>query len=216
MSGGRRLARYAPVVLLFCCALMSKPMAVTFPLVALLLDVWPLGRTASTPAARLVAEKVPLFGLAALDGIVTYLAQSHAGTVSSLAQIPFADRFQNVLISYCVYVVKFLWPSGLAVFYPFPVELPLWQSLAAGMVLAAVTVLVWKTRSRRPYLLTGWLWYLVTLAPVIGLVQAGAQARADRYAYIPMIGISIMLAWGAAEAFEHRPRSAGGRRCRCL
>jgi tetratricopeptide (TPR) repeat protein len=205
-AGRPSIARYAPVALLFCCALMSKPMAVTFPLVALVLDVWPLGRAGTTTAARLVAEKAPLFALAGVDGVITYLAQAHAGTVSSLAQIPFAERLQNVLVSYCVYGVKFLWPSGLAVFYPFPVELPLWQWAAGGTVLAAVTVLVWKTRSRRPYLLTGWLWYLVALAPVIGFVQAGAQARADRYTYIPMIGLSIMLAWGAAEGFERRPR----------
>jgi tetratricopeptide (TPR) repeat protein len=190
--------RYLLVVLIFCCGLMAKPMVITLPLVALLLDFWPLRRKTSM---GLLLEKLPLFALAAGASVVTYLVQEHAGAISSIDRVPLAARLQNALVSYVAYVGNFVWPAKLAVFYPYSIP-PVWEWLAAGAALAAVTVLVLRARGRYPYAAVGWLWYLGTLAPVIGLVQAGSQSRADRYTYIPMVGISIMLAWGAAEAAE--------------
>jgi tetratricopeptide (TPR) repeat protein len=190
--------RYLLVVLIFCCGLMAKPMVITLPLVALLLDFWPLRRKI---CMGLLLEKLPLFALAAGASVVTYLVQEHAGAISSIDRVPLAARLQNALVSYVAYVGNFVWPAKLAVFYPYSIP-PVWEWLAAGAALAAVTVLVLRARGRYPYAAVGWLWYLGTLAPVIGLVQAGSQSRADRYTYIPMVGISIMLAWGAAEAAE--------------
>ncbi len=192
----RSRGRYLLVVLLFCCGLMAKPMAITLPFVALLLDVWPLRRKA---AVGLVFEKLPLFVLAAGASVVTYLVQEHAGIVSSINQVPFAVRLQNALVSYVTYVGNFVWPARLAVFYPYSIP-QVWEWMIAGFALVAVTVLVLRAMGRHPYAAVGWFWYLGTLVPVIGLVQAGAQSRADRYTYIPMVGISIVLAWGASEA----------------
>jgi tetratricopeptide (TPR) repeat protein len=187
--------RYLLVFLLFCCALMAKPMAITLPFVALLLDFWPLRRKV---AAGLIFEKLPLFALAAGASVVTYLVQEHAGAVSSINQVPLAARLQNALVCYVAYLGNFVWPARLAVFYPYSIP-PVWAWMMAGFALAAVTVFVLRARDRHPYAAVGWLWYVGTLAPVIGLVQAGSQSRADRYTYIPMVGISIVLAWGAAE-----------------
>jgi len=188
--------KYLLVALIFCCGLMAKPMVVTLPFVALLLDFWPLRRKL---AAGLVFEKLPLFALAAGASLATYLVQKHAGAVASITPVPFAARLQNALVSYVAYVGNFVWPARLAVFYPYSIP-PVGEWMAAGLALAAVTILVVRARDRYPYAAVGWLWYLGTLVPVIGLVQAGSQSRADRYTYIPMVGISILLAWGAAEA----------------
>jgi tetratricopeptide (TPR) repeat protein len=189
-------AKYLLVFLLFCCALMAKPMVVTLPFVALLLDFWPLRRK---PAVGLILEKLPLFALAVGASVVTYLVQEHAGAVSSISQVPLAARLQNALVCYLTYLGNFVWPARLAVFYPYSIP-PVWAWMMAGFALAAVTVLVLRARDRHPYAAVGWLWYVGTLAPVIGLVQAGSQSRADRYTYLPMVGISIVLAWGATEA----------------
>ncbi len=197
----RSPGRYLLIVLMFCCGLMSKPMIVTLPFVLLLLDVWPLRRKM---AAGLLLEKLPLIALSIGASVVTYLVQRRGGAVLSIEQIPLASRIANAVISYVVYLVKFIWPTNLAVFYPHPIQLPAWQIIAASLALAGITALVLRGIARRPYLAVGWLWYMGTLVPVIGLVQVGAQARADRYTYIPMIGISIMLAWGGAEVFERR------------
>jgi tetratricopeptide (TPR) repeat protein len=188
--------RYLLVVLIFCCGLMAKPMVITLPFIALLLDFWPLRRKA---AVGLILERLPLFVLAAGASVVTYLVQEHAGAVSSVSQVPFVVRLQNALVSYVAYLGDFVWPVRLAVFYPYSIP-PVGEWMIAGFALAAVTVLVLRARDRYPYAAVGWLWYLGTLVPVIGLVQAGSQCRADRYTYIPMVGISIVLAWGAAEA----------------
>jgi len=126
--------------------------------------------------------------------------------VISLESLPFGPRLANALVSYATYIGKMFWPTGLAVFYPYPVGSLLWPAIFAGLGIAAVTAIaIWQAR-KRPYLIVGWLWYLVTLAPVIGIVQAGQQARADRYMYIPMIGLAISLVWGAAEIFPQWPR----------
>src|SRR5262249_2647276 len=149
-----------------------------------LLDFWPLRRTAG------IAEKLPFFALAGAATVVTYLAQSTSGAVKALEAIPLGLRVENALVSYAAYIGKMLWPFRLAVFYPYPPHIPVWQAAGAGLVLATICAAVWRWRHRRPYLATGWLWYLLTLLPVIGLVQVGAQARADRYMYVPMVGLS--------------------------
>ena len=192
--------RYLLVLLPFCLGLMSKPMIVTLPLVLLLLDVWPLGRR---PAPR---EKIPFFALAAAGAVATYLVQRGSGAVEALAAFPFGLRVENALVSSVAYAARMFWPTPLAVFYPYPSQIPWWQAGLAAAALAGVSILVLRTVRSRPYLAVGWLWYLVTLAPVIGLVQVGAQARADRYMYVPMVGLSIMLAWGAADWLRGAPR----------
>jgi tetratricopeptide (TPR) repeat protein len=194
--------RYLAVLLPFCLGLMAKPMIVTLPLVLLLLDFWPLRRWPR------FAEKLPFVALSAAAAIATYLVQRESGAVRTLAVFPFGLRFENTLVSYAVYLAKVIWPSRLAVFYPFPPAIPLWQPVVAATILAGISLLVWRARAAYPYLLAGWLWYLVTLAPVIGLVQVGAQARADRYLYVPFVGIAIMLAWGGADWLRRVPRAA--------
>lgn len=208
--------RYLLMVLAFGCALMSKSMAVTLPFALLLLDVWPLrrfpiltrGESVRSPtltggaggelkgAWGLVIEKLPLIAMAIAASIVTFLVQRGGGAV--LDGIPWGLRIENALVSYAVYILKFLWPSNLAVLYPYA-PIPVWQAILAALALAAITVFAIQRRATQPYLAVGWFWYLGTLLPVIGLIQVGVQARADRYTYIPMIGIAIMLAWGVAD-----------------
>jgi tetratricopeptide (TPR) repeat protein len=202
------MGRYLAVVAAFCLGLMAKPMIVTLPFVLLLLDVWPLRRATrpAFPGTALLREKLPLFALAAGASVVTFLAQRHGGAVAPLAGIPLALRMENALVSYVAYIGDMLWPAGLAVLYPHPHALPGGQVAAAGLILAGISYLVVRQFPARPYLAVGWSWYLGTLVPVIGLVQVGSQARADRYTYVPMIGLSIMLAWGAAELTARRPR----------
>jgi len=192
-------SRYLLVLLAFCLGLMSKPMIVTLPLVMLLLDVWPLRRR-----SWLLREKLPFFALSLGAAIATYAVQSSAGAAEAL-QIALGLRIENALVSYLLYIVKMFIPQGLAVFYPYPPNFPMWQVAIAAIALACVSAWVlWRFRTQ-PYLAVGWLWYLVTLVPVIGLVQVGAQARADRYTYVPMVGLAIMLAWGAADVTRRWP-----------
>ncbi|MEO8027318.1 MAG: tetratricopeptide repeat protein [Bryobacteraceae bacterium] len=203
-----RPARYALVAGSFACGLMAKPMLVTLPFVLLLLDIWPLRRLDAASFAgwkeRLV-EKLPLFALTAVSSVVTFLAQQRGGAVIPVDTIPQATRFGNALISYLVYLIQMFWPVNLAVFYPFPAEISIWHVGAAIAVLAAISGFVLRGAKERPYLLVGWLWYLGTLVPVIGFVQVGLQAHADRYAYLPLVGIAIILAWGAADVVRARP-----------
>jgi len=191
--------RYFTVLGLFVCGSMSKAMVVTLPFLMLLLDFWPLRRKITR---QLVMEKVPLFAISIVASVVTFIAQKQSGAVAALEKIPFTLRAANALLTYVVYVVKFLWPSRLAVFYPYPDSIHVWQWLFALAAIAAVTWIVVRLRDSRPYLFTGWFWYLGTLVPVIGLVQVGSQARADRYTYLPMIGISIMLFWLIADTVK--------------
>jgi len=188
--------RYLAALLLFALGLMSKPMIVTLPFLLLVVDFWPLGRTFSW---RLILEKIPFAVLAAAEAVVTYYAQRHSGAVKSLAGFPPGLRIENALITYVVYVGKAFLPTHLAVFYPYPASLPVWQAAAAAVLLAAVSFAALRTKRTHPWLLAGWLWYLGTLVPVIGLVQAGLQARADRYMYVPMVGLTVMLAWEASD-----------------
>jgi tetratricopeptide (TPR) repeat protein len=196
------LGRYLFVVVSFCLGLMSKPMIVTFPFVLLLVDVWPLRR-----GLRL-REKIPFFVLSAVSATVTYLTQTGSGAVNALP-IPFAMRVENALLSYCIYIAKMFWPTGLAVFYPYPLDIPAWQAAGAALALLGISALALRVFKTRPYFAVGWFWYLGTLVPVIGFIQVGAQARADRYTYVPMVGLSIVLAWGLAEVLKSKVAISG-------
>lgn len=178
--------------------LLAKPTLVTLPFVLLLLDYWPLAR-GPEGAVRLVREKWPLFVLVALVAGATLVSQGGEGAVASLAQVPVSARLANALTSAVAYLGRTAWPTGLSVFYPFDLEPPPWRTAAAALLLAAATAgALWQVR-RRPYLLVGWLWYLGMLVPVIGMVQVGSQGMADRYTYLPMIGLTLAAAWGARE-----------------
>ena len=206
----RTYARYAGVAVGLVLALLAKPTAVTLPFVLLLLDGWPLGRLRNTREVRAaLLEKLPLFALAAAAALVTYAVQQQWGGVTGSRALPLLPRAMNALDSYAIYGVKSVWPSGLAAFYPHPRDtLPLARVALAGAALLGVTLFVLRTARTRGYLAVGWFWYLGTLAPVIGLVQAGMQARADRYTYLPLVGLAIAMAWGATDF------AARGRRTR--
>lgn len=194
-----RTDRYLLVALLFALALAAKPLAITLPFMLLLIDFWPLSRFPETTIAKLAREKIPLLCLSAASAAITIYAQRAAGAVGSSQLLPLGVRVKNAIFSYFIYMEKAVWPSQLAVFYPHPESsLQLWEVLGAGLVIVTVTALVWYFRERR-YLSVGWLWFLVTLAPMIGVIQVGRQAWADRYAYIPLWGLFVMAVWLAAE-----------------
>ena len=182
----------------FLLGLMAKPMLVTLPFVLLLLDWWPLARFQSgIPASRLVWEKVPFFFFSFIFCFVTYFAERQAGALPSLELLPLGQRAANALVAYVSYLGKLIWPMDLSVFYPYPGSWPLWQVAASGVVLAAITVMVVMLIRKHPYLFVGWFWYVGALVPVIGIVQVGPHAMADRYTYVPLIGLFIIAAWGA-------------------
>jgi tetratricopeptide (TPR) repeat protein len=221
VHGSKRFLWYLLSLLLFALGLMSKPMLVTLPFVLLLLDYWPLKRMQNAecrmqnaepgstqhaaphlrpaPLLRLVVEKVPFLALATVSCVVTFLAQQQVGAVHSLEALPLGFRVANAVISYVRYPAMMLWPGGLAVLYPAPAAWPLEEVLGAALLLAGVTAFVLWQLKRAPYLAVGWFWYLGMLAPVIGIVQVGNQAMADRYMYLPLIGLLIMVVWSAAE-----------------
>ena len=199
-----RASWYVAVVACGALALMSKPMAVTLPFTLLLLDFWPLGRWGSVRQWRLWLEKLPLFAMAAAVSVVTYRAQHEAGSVVSMEKITPWARLGNAVWSYLAYLGHAIWPAGLAAFYPhLESALPTWRAVLAALVIAALTAGLWWFRARTQPQLVGWLWYLGTLVPVIGLVQVGTQAMADRYMYVPLIGIFVGVAW-AGEALVRR------------
>jgi Flp pilus assembly protein TadD len=199
---------------------MTKPMVVTLPIVLLLLDFWPLGRLQShemstdsdldvpkSSLIRLTLEKIPLFILAALTVVTTLVAQQKVGALKSLEAFPLTIRIANALVSYISYIAKMMWPQGLAVYYPHPGAVPMWQSAGAGLLLICLSVILIRAGRNRPYLAVGWFWYLVTLLPAIGLVQVGSQAMADRYTYLSLIGPFIMIAWtvpSLLQGWRHR------------
>ena len=185
-----RWPRYALILIAYACALMAKPMVVTLPLVLLLLDVWPL-RRADQPA---ILEKLPLFVMAAAVSLLTFIVQTRVGAVANLAVLPLSTRIENAIGGYVAYVWKTVWPAHLAAFYPYRL-LPPFGLAAAALILIAVTAAVVRLRRSQPALFVGWLWYVITVAPVIGLSQAGEQAMADRFVYVPMIGLLLMAAW---------------------
>jgi len=198
--------RYLVLAAVVLAALLSKPMAVTLPLVLLLLDFWPLGRLGRVSLGRLVLEKLPLLLLSALASLLTIQSQREMGALIPMDRIPAGVRAANALVSYVAYVSKMLWPARLAAFYPLrETGLPLGLVAAAAVCLLGVTAVVaWRAR-REPYLAVGWFWYLGTLVPVIGIVQVGSQAMADRYAYVPLIGLFIAIAWGGAALLSRHP-----------
>ena len=214
----RSIGRYLLTILAFCGGLMAKPIVVVVPFVLLLLDYWPLGRLRlgnqhrpdelrqgkSDKGCRrqfslgyLIAEKVPMAVFAALVGVITLLAQRAGGTVSGLESIPLGYRVANAFISYLTYIEKLIWPSRLAVLYPHPGgDFSMARLVVSVSLVSVITVFSIYVAHKQRYLVVGWLWYLGTLVPVIGLVQVGAQARADRYMYMTMIGLLIVVAWG--------------------
>jgi Tfp pilus assembly protein PilF len=233
------LKRYAIVAMLFVCGLAAKPMVITLPCVLLLLDFWPLrriqgwGQTAHRfrddeeherssgnpdsamplsvsprPFSQLVVEKLPLLALCVASGAVTIFAQRSGGSMR--LALPLGVRLENAVYAYAVYVWKTLWPVDLAVFYPHPGDaLAGWRLGLAAFFVLTMSVLAWQLRSTRPYLLMGWLWFLGTLVPVIGVIQVGEQAMADRYAYVPLIGLLLMMVWGGADLADYRRLSVG-------
>ncbi len=219
-----RLAAYLPVPLMFALSLAAKPMLVTLPFLLLLLDRWPLRRSGPlaqpgdggsghlAPRLRLLAywDKVPLLILSAGSCAITLVAQSRGDSLLQLERFPLWQRLANAGVSYATYIVKTVWPASLAVFYPLaPGPVAAWKAAAAIVLLLVVTVAVVRGARRFPFLPVGWLWYLGTLVPVIGLVQVGMQSMADRYTYFPLVGLFVMAAWGVSESV---PRTAWGRR----
>ena len=220
----RSLAHYLPVFFLFAVGLMCKPMLVTLPLVLLLIDYWPLHdlTAAPVPTAKsrkksirargisvrdLLLEKLPLLGLSALSCVATVVAQEK--TIAAMDRLPVTSRVANAVVSVMVYVRQMFLPTHLALLYPHPNRtLPLWQIFLCLALIASVSLWVWALKTKYPYLLTGWLWYLVMLAPVIGIVQVGLQAHADRYTYLPHIGLYVMVTWLAADLSKSWPRRA--------
>ena len=217
----RSIRRYAWVAITLALGLLAKPMLVTWPFVMLLLDYWPLGRLAdpigkehqrsashreaATGIGSLVWEKLPLFALVAASAVVTSVAQSRAGAVQTFTEVPIALRLSNALVSYAKYLLLAFWPNDLAVFYPFrEAVIPAWQIIGAALLLIGITGFCLFQRKIRPYLIVGWLWFLGTLVPVIGLVQVGAQTMADRYFYVPSIGLFIAIVFGLADIAERR------------
>jgi tetratricopeptide (TPR) repeat protein len=222
--------RYLVVALVFACGLASKPMLVTLPCVLLLLDYWPLQRIKNwvpvsvsfpvpqAPASRLLLEKLPLLLLSAGSATVTLLVQSAGGAVQSVQAFPLGVRVETALSGYALYLLKTVWPFSFGIYYPDPFDPFLNQQPTAAdhllvtlgaALLVTVSVAAWRYRQQRPYLLVGWLWYLGTLVPVIGLVKAGAQVIADRYAYVPLIGIFVAVVWGLSDlgrAWNNIPR----------
>ena len=191
------LRRYLLVVFVLACGLMSKPMLVTLPFVLLLLDYWPLDRIRGQLWKR-VLEKLPLVALSAISSIATLVAQK--GAVGWTEDLPILERINNAVVSYVLYIWQMFWPVQLAVFYPHPENaLPLWEIISSVLLLICITAVAIALRKQRPYLITGWLWYLGMLVPVIGLVQVGWQGRADRYTYLPQIGLYIAVAWAVAD-----------------
>jgi hypothetical protein len=202
------LVRRLAVVVLFALGLMAKPMLVTLPVLLLMLDAWPLRR--KRPWRHLVLEKAPLFALSIATGAMTFVAQRQGGTVGSLTLYPLGVRVANAVVATAAYLGKAIWPTRLAVFYPHPgASLSAWMVAGSAVVLAALTLGAIHVRRSRPYLLFGWAWYLVTLAPVAGIVQVGWQARADRYTYIPLIGIFLGVVWAVSDHFAGRPALLG-------
>src|SRR5437762_9123865 len=201
------IRRYAWVGITLALGLLAKPMLVTWPFVMLLLDYWPLRRLdftsrreVATKLWPLLREKIPLFALVAASAVITFLAQSNGGAVRTFTEFPIALRLSNALVSYPKYLLLAFWPNDLAVYYPFAwAGIPAWQIIGAAFVLIGITAFCFSQRKIRPYLIVGWLWFLGTLVPVIGLVQVGGQTMADRYFYIPSIGLFVVLAFGLAD-----------------
>ena len=213
------LGNYLIALMCFVFGLMAKPMVVTLPCLLLLLDFWPYERHRHPNAVTLIhgssvtgfyqrcfwllVEKAPFFLLSAISSLMTVVVQRKA--MGSLEALPLSVRMANALTAYARYIAKLLWPSDLAVFYPFPESIPWWQIAASLLMLLSISAYLWRKREKHPYGIVGWLWFLGTLVPVIGLVQVGGQSMADRYTYIPSIGFFLGPCWWAADRIRHRP-----------
>jgi len=218
--------RHLWVLLCFIFAAMSKPMVVTLPFILLLLDYWPLGRlripnqdrgsnpfTAPSlqairqkvPILHLFVEKLSLFSIAAVISLFTLFSSWEAKALSSLKALPLIVRSENAVVSYGEYILKTIWPNPLAVLYPHPMALPVSKIVSATLLLLTITILVILGRKKHPYLIVGWLWYLITLLPVIGLIQSGIQSMADRFMYMPMTGLLIMVIYGISDIYKNWP-----------
>ena len=208
-----QVSRYLLILPPFALGLMAKPMLVTLPFVLLLLDYWPLGRLQINSLSTLwgeragvrgvLWEKVPLLALSVISIYLSSLSVQRLGVVVSTESAPMGLRITNALVSYVGYIGKMIWPHNLAVFYPPPIMAPIWQAVVAALFLVFISVLVIRAAKQRPYLAVGWLWYIGTLVPAIGLVRAGLwPAMADRFAYVPLIGLFVMIAWGVVDLTE--------------
>jgi protein O-mannosyl-transferase len=191
-----KISRYFLCLLLFALSLMSKQMMVTLPFLLLLLDYWPMGRWQKTMAGKLIGEKIPFLCLTIAASILAFWTQNNNAYVISLNFLPFTTRVANALVSYAAYLGKTFWPVNLAAMYSYDLYLLLWKALISGIILIIITLVVLYYIRKLPFLFVGWFWFLGTLVPVIGLVQLCMFAMADRYSYLPSIGIGIMLAWG--------------------
>jgi Flp pilus assembly protein TadD len=200
-----RKGHYWLTLFFFALGLLAKPMVVTLPLVLLLIDVWPLERLGTKSFAALVREKVPFFILGAIDAAITFEVQTHSGAARYGQRFSLASRLENAIVAVVRYLEKTFWPERLSAFYSHPASWPAAIVLGAAAITIAVTAFVWMQRERRPWLILGWAWFLVMLAPVIGIIQVGAQSMADRYTYVPLLGVFTMVAWGGAEILRRAP-----------
>lgn len=209
------IKRYFLILLFFTLGLLSKPMVVTLPFVLLLLDYWPLGRiqlqekqcdfkNCILAQKNVILEKIPLVILSGASSVMTFVAQSHGGVVKSFETFPMISRISNAFVSYLIYIKKMIYPENLAFQYPYPENLDLWKGSGAVLTVLLITFLALRMASKKPFFIVGWLWYLGTLVPVIGLVQVGMQSMADRYMYIPMVGLLIVVSWGVSEYIQKR------------
>lgn len=196
--------RYLLMMASFIMGLMAKPMVVTLPFIMLLLDYWPLNRWSAKTWKGLVVEKIPLVLLGLLAGVITIIAEKQVGALKTWEEFPFIHRLFNAVIAYCFYIFKMVWPSGLSVHYPHPGAWPLIHVTLALGTLSLITFWAFRRARTEPFFLVGWAWFLISLLPVIGLIQIGSHAFADRYTYLPLIGLFITLVWGAGGLFEHK------------
>jgi len=218
--------RHICVLLCFILAVMSKPMAVTLPFILLLLDYWPLGRLRigkkdqglkpfiapslkairqNVPISHLLIEKGSLFSIAVVSSLFTLFSVWGIKSLSSFENLSLIVRIENAAVSYIEYILKMIWPNSLAVLYPYPMTFPIWKVVCTTLLILTITVLVTLGRRKHPYLIVGWFWYLITLLPVIGLLQAGYQSMADRFMYMPMTGLLIMMIYGISDMYKRWP-----------
>jgi tetratricopeptide (TPR) repeat protein len=189
--------RYLAVLAAFALGLMSKPMLITAPVLLLILDWWPLRR-------RAFADKAPLFLMAAITLGITYLGTARLQAINWAAGMPLGHRIANAMVNYLAYIELTIWPHNLAILYPYRLSIPPWQPVAAAIAIVAISAAAWRLRRSRPYLLAGWLWFALGILPPIGIVQMGRQAMADRFMYVPLIGLGLMAVWGLGDVLRER------------
>ena len=205
------LGRYILILLIFFMGLLSKPMVVTLPLILILLDFWPLGRfrlvkTGIVSYSRLIFEKILLLIIASVSGLVTIYAMQAAKSIDLGKLLPNGIHITNALISYIEYIFKMFYPVNLSVHYFYPGAQPVWKMLSVGLLLIGLSYLIITAGKKRPYLITGWFWYLITLLPVVGLIGSGPHRMADRFTYLPLIGLFIVISWGSRDILNKYPR----------